>query len=445
MNIHLLSRSSHHGMALLFLVTWYSLLVSTCQSFAPSATTTANNNRRRAEERRFLLHATTVTAQEDTTTTDDFVDSKPALLNSLFPNDRQILRFQEPKTNVTVMLVGSMHYNPASIRLVENTVESLAKSNQLASVIIESCDIRWNKTQELLDKKKAKQRAGATPIGNDKDFLGNEMRAAWEVATKFNRPTVLGDQRINITTDALKSSLKETTYDLVFGGPSGWERSRDEIAENWAKTIPISTDRGEYLNAVAFFDPRLLICLPVSLVKYPLSFLVKDPIPFGTLFALLAALNFYGGGGDLPVDWTDFSSWAQAAMTQPIKEYPLTDYVLSFGIAVLETIVFGRLLLKPLLADRNEILAKSVLDQCKIYASSSTAPSPGWFQRFFPALETSSRSINGEEIIYVPGSDPETMKKLSKNTVSSDEKVVVAVLGMAHCNGVMKLLKEQRV
>ena len=47
----------------------------------------------------------------------------------------------------------------------------------------------------------------------------------------------------------------------------------------------------DYLNAFAFFDPRLLISLPVSLVKYPLSFLVKDPVPVATAFAILAFLN----------------------------------------------------------------------------------------------------------------------------------------------------------
>merc|ERR1712238_383379 len=44
----------------------------------------------------------------------------------LGPNKyRQLLEFVEPTTNVTVLLIGSMHYNPASIDLVETTVEKL--------------------------------------------------------------------------------------------------------------------------------------------------------------------------------------------------------------------------------------------------------------------------------------------------------------------------------
>lgn len=291
---------------------------------------------------------------------------------------------------------------------------------------------------------------------NEKDFLGNEMRAAWEVATKYHRPTVLGDQRINITMDALQASLKDTAKDLFLRGPSGWKKSRDEIVANWKTTIPVvgntkGGNNAQYLNAFAFFDPRLLISLPVSLVKYPLSFLVKDPVPVGSVFLVLAALNFYG---DASTSMDNFSLQELMATATTPKDYPWTDYALSLGIAILETVVFARLLLKPLLADRNEILAKSVLDQCRLYAKgSSSNPTNalfgGFFLNFLPSTEE-------ETVIYVPGSDPVSMRVAEQRAGNSsnnkknhnkngEEKVVVAVLGMAHCNGVMKLLREQQV
>jgi len=379
-------------------------------------------------------------------------------LNTLFPKNKQVLKFVEPETNVTVMLIGSMHYNPASIQLVENMVDDLGKSNQLGSVIIESCDIRWNKTQEMMDKKREEQLAAmgddisenesfidSSP--NGKDFLGNEMRAAWEVATKYHRPTVLGDQRINITMDALQASLKDTAKDLFLRGPSGWKRSRDEIVDNWKTTIPVAGNKQDgntkYLNAFAFFDPRLLISLPVSLVKYPLSFLVKDPVPVGTVFAILAFLNLYGDASSM--DTFSFEELVATATTP--KDYPFTDYAFSLGIAILETVVFARLLLKPLLADRNEILAKSVLDQCRLYAKDNNANAAfgGFFRNFLPT------SAEEEPVIYVPGSDPKSMLVAEQKAGSArrnnngEEKIVVAVLGMAHCNGIMKLLREQKV
>ena len=78
----------------------------------------------------------------------------------LGPNQyRQLLEFVEPTTNVTVVLIGSMHYNPASIELVETTVDKLGREEKLGSVIIESCDIRWNKTQTIRDNKNTKLQA----------------------------------------------------------------------------------------------------------------------------------------------------------------------------------------------------------------------------------------------------------------------------------------------
>eukprot|EP00537_Pseudo-nitzschia_pungens_P018868 CAMPEP_0172411148 /NCGR_PEP_ID=MMETSP1061-20121228/77245_1 /TAXON_ID=37318 /ORGANISM="Pseudo-nitzschia pungens, Strain cf. pungens" /LENGTH=788 /DNA_ID=CAMNT_0013147355 /DNA_START=631 /DNA_END=2998 /DNA_ORIENTATION=- len=766
---------------------WSAWLISTCRSFLPSSRTTIiapinNNKNNNNKKKNNNMHASrtlplhylndetstgTGTSTVDklsipsTTTTESSLSSSlslssSSLLRSWFPNDRQILEFREPNTNVTVLLIGSMHYNPASIKLVERTLTRLGDDQKLGSVIIESCDIRWNKTQEILRRKKEEEEERTTnplwflglrrddektqeilrrkkeeeeerttnPLwflglrrddeienenkiennnenssddenietspppppfetNNDQDFLGNEMRAAWEVATRYNRPTVLGDQRINVTVDALKASLKETASDLLWGGPGGWKRSRDEIAENWDKTIPIAALGGSnnnnsnnnrnnnnnsnnnhnnnsnsepaYLNAVAFFDPRLLLSLPVSLVKYPLSFLVKDPVPVGAFFLCIVALNFYGtgttiidpttttttldwsdpkalweavvaglaqqynnnngGGGNnnlddydydsysysvlpwtdyvlsmaiavvetivfarlqqqqqqpnnnrnnnnnnnsepaylnavaffdprlllsLPVslvkyplsflvkdpvpvgafflcivalnfygsgttiidpttttttlDWSDPKALWEAVVAGLAQQYnnnnggggnnnldssyydsysvlPWTDYVLSVAIAVVETIVFARLLLKPLLADRNEILARSVLDQCRLFAAAAaTEPGIGeqgatmmmmmmmsgrWFDRWFAGPQAVVGNGNGNAdaepgIVYVPGSEPETLlardsSNNNNNNNNNGEKVVVAVLGMAHCNGVMKLLREQKV
>ncbi|VEU44202.1 unnamed protein product [Pseudo-nitzschia multistriata] len=486
--------SARAGMAFVAFL-WLALFVSTCQSFLPQMQTNQKYPFRYANE-------------ETTEVGEPSSSSIGSPLSSWFPEDRQILRFREPTTNVTVLLIGSMHYNPASINLVETTVEKLGEQGELASVIIESCDIRWNKTQEMLQKKEEKQRQrleatnrwkqslgwpledddsegndGAEtsrvtqlqPLSNDKDFLGNEMRAAWEVASKYQRPTVLGDQRINATVDALKASLKETASDLLLGGPGGWKRSFDEIGANWNETIPMAplslsssqeTDVAlregddDYLSAVAFFDPRLLISLPVSLVKYPLSFLVKDPIPVGTFFALLAALNLYGSGSlDLDPGSADGLSStllaaASAVLSAGTADATWKDYVLSVGIAVLETVLFARLLLKPLLADRNEILARSVLDQCALYATNGKAAgnSNNWLSRLISSPPTFGEQALGERepevgIVYVPGTDPETLMNGDYDSPEpgDKEKVVVAVLGMAHCNGVMKLLKEQRV
>mmetsp|Transcript_42362 Transcript_42362/g.47348 ORF Transcript_42362/g.47348 Transcript_42362/m.47348 type:complete len:610 (-) Transcript_42362:135-1964(-) len=434
----------------------------------------------------------------------------------LGPNKyRQLLEFVEPTTNVTVLLIGSMHYNPASIALVEQTVDKLGLDDKLGSVIIESCDVRWNKTQTIRDKKNtklqeklAKQVQAASSSTdttttsvtnitlNKDDLLGNEMVAAWEVASKYNRPTVLGDQRINITMDALKANFKDTLSDIFLKGPKGWKHSYTEIVEGWEQTIPIDVSRNnkdgknnnnnnsskqvQNLNALAFFDPRLLISLPVSLVKYPLSFLLKDPLPFTLFFGTIAGLSYYLDHTGQLYDLT--SSSLSSLEVSGGEPHSIASYLVSLVFSLLETVIFARLLLKPLLAERNEILAKSIFDQCTIYSTTmmdETSSTNGngdtnsnWFEQFFFKLTGGTNKNNNNNsnkneqnmdtddvdgIVYVPGSSPSEMKMKSTTETTTtttttfyegkkkEGKVVVAVLGMAHCNGVMKLLTEQRV
>jgi hypothetical protein len=172
------------------------------------------------------------------------------------------------------------------------------------------------------------------------------------------------------------------------------------------------------LSAFAFLDARLLLALPVSLIKYPLSFLIRDPISTTVVLTLLLGLSYT----EDPVTTHDV---------------PLSDLVASFSVALLETAVFARLLLKTLLVERNEILAQNILEQCKLYKVDRNRESKaGWFG--FLNNNGRASTVASGEIIYVPES--------TKNIAGNDsEKVVVAVLGMAHCNGIMKLLKEQKV
>lgn len=319
----------------------------------------------------------------------------------------QLLEFEEPQTGVKVILVGAMHYNPASIQLAKETIERLGNENRLGSVVVEACDIRWNKTAELYAEK---------PFL--KKILNNEMRTACDAALAFGRPVVLGDQQINVTVTALKASFKQTLQDLVTP-PSGWKRFVEEVQESWKETVPFGGDG--YLSALAFFDPRLLLVLPVSLVKYPLSYLVRDPVPTSIGLTLLGALSFLDDPTSLESLLADDS-------------ISITDWLLSFGFAALETAVFARLLLKPLLAERNEVLAKRILDQCKIY-STNKEPKKKWSGLDWFGLANKEPLPDQSTTIYAPG---------SPIIVSSDksDRVVVAVLGMAHCNGIKRLLSE---
>ena len=164
------------------------------------------------------------------------MSSMPSSSMSSLSSTPQMLEFQEPTTNTTVILVGSMHYNPTSMNLARTTIDKLGKENRLGSVLVESCDIRWDKTTELYKRR---------PIL--KKIMNSEMRLAADAALSYDRPVVLGDQRINITSDALKSSLKETFADLT-SPPSGWKRFITELKQSYDETLPLGGKGAEGKN-----------------------------------------------------------------------------------------------------------------------------------------------------------------------------------------------------
>lgn len=351
-----------------------------------------------------------------------------AFTSTISISSPQLLEFREPRTNVTVILVGAMHYNPTSVQLAKNTIQDLGESDKLGSVVIESCDIRYNKTVELYEE---------SPLL--KQFLDNEMRTARDTAMIYNRPVVLGDQRINITTTAMKDSIIETCLDLV-NPISGWSRFWKDVSASANLALP--TGEG-YLNAFAILDPRLLIAAPVSFFKYNISILSRSPALFAILVTLVALSD-----PSIAMSTINTATVDVSAASVP-NELPLEDMLVSFGVSGLEILVFSRLFIRELLAKRNEILAKNILEQCKLYANSSNNKNK--FGLRFPSKLPFSFGIGNSdkmetEAVYA---DDTIIKDSNPTNIGTgdlkEEKVVVAVLGMAHCNGIMKLLKEQMI
>ena len=332
-----------------------------CESFAPSPA--------------FLLPTTTH-------------PSRPTSLQA-----SQLLEFEEPTTGVRVKLVGTMHYNPTSIQLATETIESLARVGKLGSVVIESCDIRWNQTNEM------------DPFFQK--ILNSEMKAACNLALEYGRPVVLGDQRINETVSYMGAAFKETLSHL-FNPVEGWTKFVVNLKMARQRALPFGDDA--YLNFNAILDPKLLAAAPVSLAKYPLSYLVKSP--FFTIGLFLFLFLADQQTGSVPTDQMTAIDWAG-----------------SLGFAALETAVFARVFLKELLADRNEILARNILEQCKLYQ-----PKKNWWDKLACIMPNKKDAA----VMYVYGSNVNIVN-------DGNEKEIVAVVGLAHSNGIMKLLKEQRL
>ena len=95
---------------------------------------------------------------------------------------KQVLRLKHRGRDV--FLIGTMHYNPASIRLCEETVSTLRRASRLGAVVLETCPKRWEKTLTY-------QPAGSVM----RSVLDNEFQSAAEAAGD-DAEIVLGDQEI---------------------------------------------------------------------------------------------------------------------------------------------------------------------------------------------------------------------------------------------------------
>jgi len=357
-----------------------------------------------------------------------------ATTNNNRRNPPQLVEFVEPKTNTKVLLIGTMHYNPTSIKQVEDTIDDLAQRGVLGSVVVESCEVRWNTTMEILN----------TPRGQLlKPVLTSEMKAASDRAVSYNRPVVLGDQLINVTGSSLSAAFKQTLADLSSPLNGGWGRFYNDVKE--AVDVALPTGPG-YLTPRSFFDPRLLIAAPVSFAKYPLSFLARNPISTAAVLSIMFALTTLDTG----------SAFADATLQEQVL-----SIVESLAFAGLEFALLGRVMIQVLLAERNVVLARNILHQCEIYSTSrdSGGDDKGPWSKLLDALSPSSTMFNTEkgldrivgkdDTFYLPRSITAASSIDQQGSVGSndngEDKIVVAVLGMAHCNGIQKLLREQLV
>lgn len=272
----------------------------------------------------------------------------------------QTLTFREASTGVKVTLVGSMHYNPSSIQLAEETVRNLKPS----SVLVESCEKRWERTM--------KKQGRGTLL---RSILDNEMQSATEACEDLipGGRIVLADQAIEETNKRMKDTLVSSLKDTLF---FRWKDIYDDIRDGYNQAV--ATEGEGYLGIRDFLDPRLLAGTPGSLIRYPLALVIKSPF-VGVLIVALFASSIANAG--------DNSFYFDTPLGRAAE---VGESVL---LTMIEFAILGRTFLIALLAERNVILADKIREECQ------------------------------------------RIKKEGKG-----EDGAVAILGMAHCNGVRKLL-----
>eukprot|EP01039_Chlorochromonas_danica_P007496 gene7496-8288_t len=332
-----------------------------------------------------------------------------------------------------------MHYNPSSIALTKNTIATLAEENNIASVIVECCPIRWNRTHELLpDDNEEQEQIVAERNTQDnpllKKLLYNEMIAANEMAEKYNIPFVLGDQLINVTTSRIRQAALDTIKDLL-NPINGWQRLYNDVVSSARVAFPVGP---EYLGAGDFFNTQLLLLTPVTLIRYPLALFLKAPI------AILPVLGLF------------LYAFSPANSLSDIFDYDLSiwnrfqGFSTSLLIFFLEIALLSRVFLVSILAERNEYLAKSILVQCQLQAEALQKEEESLLLQKEVQEKREGLTVFGMDLsqwwISLFPSSKEVKEELTSSTSRSlPPKKIVAVLGMAHCNGIKQLLLNEQV
>eukprot|EP00873_Tetraselmis_striata_P044606 jgi/Tetstr1/464870/TSEL_009607.t2 len=269
--------------------------------------------------------------------------------------ERQLLRFREPLSGRSVVLVGCMHYNPASIALAGETVRELAGDGRLGALVLETCAKRWRST--------LKKQAPGSPL---RVILDNEFQAAVEAAA--GRGTlVLGDQPIAEVTGDLAALARATVVDAL-SPVGGWRRLANDLERGYRREFAGVPGVPSLSPADLFLDPRLLLCLPVSLLRYPLGMLIRSPrfaLPaFGTLAGLDQLLSLVPIGTD--VGGAYIATPQETFITTLFAFLDVMQVILlSFSSTYTCTgVLLSRCFLVGLLEKRNDILARSVRDAC---------------------------------------------------------------------------------
>ena len=311
----------------------------------------------------------------------------------------QVRTLREPRTGTRVVLVGVMHHNPASVALSRAITERerCRDGARLHTILVESCSARWNATLAL------------GPRWNS--LVADEMLAAAEACTERGPRLELADQPIARTFRRAKILRTQTLRELATPWSGGWQSVWADVRDG-ARDVSGHGETGA-IGLADVLEPRLVLGMPVGWARYLLSLATRGPFVFRAVIGLVALVGLLGASGDGMCDMTappetwrwcvamveDSSSVAAPgaaveagapALLQVLDVSAVLDCALLVAAAVIT-----RVGLVGFVEERNFVLARSIRAACVRGKHSRSGPMP----------------------------------------------TVVAVMGLAHVNGVLALLR----
>ena len=262
----------------------------------------------------------------------------------------QVLRMRDSVTNQEISLVGTVHYNPASVaRSKEEVRLVISQKEKLGAVVVESCTNRWERSAEL-----------APPGSLISNFIRSEMQAVAGVALQNDIPVMLGDADAGPFLQRVRELAKSTAKQLADPLGGGWASIYRDLARTLPGTInPKDVASSELLldgeapiGPADFAQKEMLLGFLASLVRYPAAFALKAPVPFGIFAASLYTLEATANQLD---------SLADASISAgEVVSLPVAATLIFSAVGTGLNVLLARLLLVAFLEERNAELARSI-------------------------------------------------------------------------------------
>ena len=135
----------------------------------------------------------------------------------------QVLRLRDATTGQEISLVGTVHYNPASVARAKDEVSSALDRSTVGAVVVESCTSRWGRSLEL-----------APPGSLPARLICSEMQGAAGVAMQNQVPVMLGDADAGPFLERVRALAGQSAGDLLNPVGGGWA----SIYTDFARTLP---------------------------------------------------------------------------------------------------------------------------------------------------------------------------------------------------------------
>lgn len=254
-------------------------------------------------------------------------------------------------TQREIAIVGTVHYNPASVSRARSEVGlAMERNGRLGAVVVESCLSRWQRSLEL-----------APPGSLTASLICSEMQGAAGEALQYGVPVMLGDADAGPFLERVKALARQSVRELFNPIGGGWQA----IAADFARTLPptlfptdvaqseLLLDGEAPLSLTDYLRPDVAIGFLASLVRYPLAFALKAPVPFFVFAAAILTL-------DVTASTLDGMAVASADAGEAISP-SIAVAASAFALGELGLVVVtARLLLVAFLEERNAEIARSI-------------------------------------------------------------------------------------